>query len=39
MLLRKVLWIGLSAFAMWGGRKVAARVFRIVAGEEPPARK
>ena len=42
-MLRKVLWTvlyaSLGAAATMASRRVASRVYRIVTGEEPPARK
>jgi hypothetical protein len=39
MLARKLLWTAISALALLAARRVAERVFRIVAGEEPPVRR
>jgi hypothetical protein len=39
VLLRRVIWIGLSALALVVARKAAERVFRVATGEEPPTKK
>lgn len=39
MLLRKLIWAGLYALTVFVAQKIATRVFKIVAGEEPPARR
>jgi hypothetical protein len=39
MLLRKLLWAVMSTLAVLVARRVAERVFRIIAGEEPPTKK
>jgi hypothetical protein len=38
-MLRKLLWTVIYALAALAARRVATRVFRIVAGEEPPVRR
>jgi hypothetical protein len=37
--LRRLVWIVLSALAVMVARKAAERVFRIATGEEPPTKK
>jgi hypothetical protein len=38
-MLRRLLWIVISSVALIAARKAAERVFRIVAGEEPPGKR
>jgi len=37
-MLRKALWLGLSAGVMAAARLVAARIWRIATGEQPPSK-
>ena len=37
-MLRKALWMGLSAGAMVAARQAAAKVWRVATGEQPPKR-
>jgi hypothetical protein len=38
-MLRKLLWIGLSAGAVLAARRAAAKVWHLATGEEPPVKK
>jgi hypothetical protein len=38
VLLRRLIWIAISALAVMAARKAAERVFRVATGEEPPTK-
>jgi hypothetical protein len=38
-MLRKLLWIGLSAGAVFAARRAAAKAWEVATGEPPPVKK
>jgi hypothetical protein len=39
VLLRRLIWIGISALVVMVAQKIAERLFRVATGEEPPKKK